>query len=131
MICITLLRKAILLGRFFMFYNIFLHFFCRKICICQIKAVPLHSKSEMTYWITLLPVSGAGNAGERPARNIRQKNTYRERAVEKNGHLLRFRVIVLFVLKLDSMKPTYILFYEILCDLVKKILRHICDTTNR
>lgn len=29
-----------------MFYNIFRAFFAKKICTCQIKAVPLRQKSE-------------------------------------------------------------------------------------
>ena len=44
----------------------------------------------------LHPVSGTGNVGVRPARNIRMQNTYRKCAEEKNGLPFRFREIVLF-----------------------------------
>ena len=70
----------------------------------------------------LLRQSREGNAGVRPLRNSRSKNTYRECAEKKMGalpisgsHLFRFY----------SMKPTYILFWEIIFETLRTLIRRL------
>lgn len=46
--------------------------------------------------------SGAGNAGERPARNKPVKNTYRRRAEEKRGAFTDFGLLAFRFLKYET-----------------------------
>ena len=111
---------------FFMFYNIFLQFFCQKICIYQIKAVPLHSKSEKVV-TNLHRRSVTGNAGERPSRNSRCKNTYRKRAEKKERTSFRFRRFALFSFSLTYASNLFPIILPSVVALAKSLV-HICET---
>lgn len=50
----------------------------------------------------LHPVSGTGNVGVRPARNIRMQNTYRKRAEEKRGAFTDFGLLAFQFLKYET-----------------------------
>lgn len=70
-----------------------------------------------------------GNAGERPERDSRMKNTYRKRADEKSG-ALPISGSALFTF-FDCMIPTYIQLWRIIFDAAKSVVRHICDFLKR
>lgn len=83
---------------------------------------PEIGKDMLNYFIRR---SVTGNAGERPERNSRMKNTYRRCADEKSGAFTDFGFRSFRIL--DSMIPTYILFWRIIFDAIKCIGHKICE----
>lgn len=101
----------------------------QKICICQIKVVPLHQKSEKDVMTILRRKRnrqrwGATGKGYGGVKHIPPAGGRKARSLTDFG-LLAFRLP-------RDMKPTYILLWEIIFDLLRTLVRSLlCTKSNR
>ena len=113
---------------FFMFYNIFCNFFCQKIWSCQIKAVPLHQKSEKGHNILRWK-----RRGQRWGATLEEYTGVKhipQMCGRKAETLIRFRGLCFSLL---IMKPTYIQLWLIIFDTLKLLVRwlsQMCKESN-